>query len=101
MIQLSYPQLSISIVLLLLVAILSYSERMDLERSLLVGSIRCFLQLTLMGFLLRLLFVHPAWYWVITALIFMTGFAVHAAVARQKPYMPGSLRAAGVGIAAG
>lgn len=87
--QISYWQLAIAAVLMGITIILSRVERLDLERDLLMATIRSFVQLMAVGYLLQAIFVANRWYWVLITLAVMTAVAGHTAAERSRD-IPGS-----------
>lgn len=70
--------------------ILSRVERARLERDLLIGTIRCFAQLMVIGYVLKAIFQADRWYWVVLTLSVMIGVAGFEAVRREKKKAPGT-----------
>jgi len=81
-ISLSAGQLIIATSLILICGIISVALQLDLERRLLIASIRTVVQLLLIGLVLRWIFAHEAWYFILGLLVIMTLIAGTAAVQR-------------------
>lgn len=98
---LSLPDLAVSGLLVCLALIISRGERLGLERSLVVGTVRTFLQLTAVGYILGWVFHASQWYWTILFLCVMLAAAAHAGADRQERPLTGLLAIMAVSIAAG
>ena len=83
-VPLDWPDLVLAALLLLVNGLLSVAFRLGLERTL--ASQRCAwsLQLGLIGFVLKLLFVQTSVFWVMLAALVMAGVAGHEVWARQS-----------------
>lgn len=81
-IPISYPQLAMSLILLLIVGVISALLRLGLLRPLAWGALRTFLQLTLIGFALRFLFALENVGVVLGLVTFMAAIATQAATKR-------------------
>ena len=71
--------------------LLSYIEKIKLEKDLLVGTLRCFAQLMIVGYVLRAIFQANQWYWVVLTIIVMICVAGFDAVRREKKKSPYTL----------
>ncbi len=80
----SYPQLAIALVLIVVTMVLSRLERLDVEKDLLIGTVRSFAQLTAVGFVLQAIFNANRWYWVLLTLAVMTAVAGWTAAQRSR-----------------
>lgn len=78
----SWQQLAFATVFVVLVGALSVRLSLGLERDLLVGTVRTYLQLFLVGYLLSYVFSADAWYWVVLVLLVMALFATRIALKR-------------------
>ena len=87
--DLSWWQLGLALLLVVVVAVISLRQRLGLERDLLVGTVRTIVQLYLVGLILAAVFNAARWYWVLLILVVMTAVATHAAVARLAKPIPG------------
>lgn len=81
-IELSYWQVSLAALLILINAAISLFLRLGLERTLLIASIRTTMQLLLLGWGLQWVFQVDAWYVVIGIMALMTLIAGHTAKQR-------------------
>ncbi len=87
--QISYQQLAVALVLVLITLVLSRIERLAIEKDLLIGSVRAFLQLVAVGYVLQAIFSANKWYWVLLTLAVMTAVAGYTAAQRSKD-IPGA-----------
>lgn len=84
-------ELLTSIAFMAIVIFLSYIEKIKLEKDLLVGTLRCFVQLMAVGYILRSVFQANKWYWVVLILFVMLCVAGFDAVRREKKKSPYTL----------
>src|SRR5205823_13006862 len=87
--DLSWWQLGLALLLVVVVAVISLRQRLGLERDLLVGTVRTIVQLYLVGVIQAAVFSAARWYWVLLILIVMAAAATHAAVSRLAKPIPG------------
>ena len=87
-IDLSWWQLALALLLVIVVAIVSLRQRLGLERDLLIGIVRTVVQLYLVGLILAAVFHAARWYWVLLILGVMAAIATHAAVSRLAKPIP-------------
>jgi putative ABC transport system permease protein len=97
-IELSWWQLALALLLVLVVAAVSLRERLGLERDLLIGAARALVQLYLVGLILAVVFSAARWYWVLLILLVMAAIATHAAVSRLTKPIPGVYCVAAVSL---
>jgi len=64
--------------------LISYIEKTRLEKDFLVGTLRCFVQLMIVGYVLKAIFDANKWYWVTLALVVMISVAGFEAIRREK-----------------
>src|SRR6185369_4322568 len=88
-IELSFWQLALALLLVGAVVAISIRQALGLERDLLVGAVRTVVQLYLVGLILAAVFAAARWYWVLLILIVMVAVATHAAVSRLTRPIPG------------
>jgi putative ABC transport system permease protein len=90
MIHLDWVDLAIAAVLVIALGVLSWRERLALEKQLLIGSLRTVVQLTLVGLVLKVLFAadHPLW--VAAMSLVMLAAAGWEVVSRQKRRLVGA-----------
>lgn len=102
-ISLHYTDLALALVLIAISLGLSWLDRARLEKDLLTGTVRAFVQLMLVGYILKLVFDLSRWYWVLLMLGVMTTVAAQNAVSREtepvKGVWPIMLGSIGVGAA--
>ena len=84
MISIGYEELALGSVLLVVHAAISLWYRTGVAVSLLIASVRMVVQLALMAYVLRFLFVTQMPLWTIVAVIVMISFAGYEVMARQK-----------------
>jgi putative ABC transport system permease protein len=82
--QISYGQLAVALVLVAITFALSRVERLGLERELLVATVRSFVQLMAVGYVLQAIFNANRWYWVLLTLAVMTAVAGYTAAQRSR-----------------
>lgn len=102
-IEISYFDLAISGVLVFASILLSWHFQLGLQRDMLMGAIRTFIQLSLTGYVLVFIIKRSQmheWYWVVLALIVMLGVAVITARGRMKEPLPGKTKIFTVAITA-
>jgi putative ABC transport system permease protein len=87
-IQINLSDLGIALVLILISLFLSYRERVGLGKSIIIGTIRAFIQLIAIGYILKLIFDLSKWYWVLLMLAVMITVAGFDAVRRQDKKVP-------------
>jgi putative ABC transport system permease protein len=76
-------------ILFFLILILSVRERVNLEKQLIIGSLRTIFQLIMIGYIIEYIFHLNRWYIVLLALSFMVLVATQTATARQKKKIKG------------
>lgn len=84
-------ELLTSVAFMVIVILLSYIEKMKLEKDLVVGTLRCFVQLMAVGYVLRSIFQANKWYWVVLIIIVMITVAGFDSVRREKKKSPYTL----------
>jgi putative ABC transport system permease protein len=97
-IELSFWQVALALLLVGAVVAISARQSLGLERDLVIGSLRTMVQLYLVGLILAAVFATARWYWVLLILAAMTAVATHAAVSRLTKPIPGAYRIAGVAL---
>ena len=83
-IHISLIDLLIALLFVGVTALVSYWQGLGLERDIAVGTVRTFVQLLTVGFVLQRLFDASRWYWVVVALAIMTTVAGYNAMKRQS-----------------
>lgn len=64
--------------------LISYIEKTKLEKDFFVGTLRCFVQLMIVGYILKAIFDADKWYWVALTLVVMICVAGFEAIRREK-----------------
>jgi putative ABC transport system permease protein len=85
-INISYLDLFLATCLIIVTLVVSIKERLAMEKDLLIGAVRTFMQLMLVGYVLQFIFNTKRWYLVLLSLIIMILVAGHNALKRQKIY---------------
>ena len=75
--------LAIALLFVAITALVSRWQKLGLERDIATGTVRTFVQLLAVGFVLQQLFSTSRWYWVVFALAVMTTVAAYNAMKRQ------------------
>lgn len=88
-IQLSPLDLSFAALLILALALLSRRLNLGLEKRILISAVRTVIQLTLIGFVLKVLFAHVQFGWIVLMALVMLLAAGHEATSRQKHKLRG------------
>ncbi|HWN12514.1 MAG TPA: ABC transporter permease, partial [Candidatus Dormibacteraeota bacterium] len=88
-IDLSYWQVGVALVLIAVVIVISIRQSLGLERDLALGSLRTMVQLYAVGLILAAVFASARWYWVVFIVVAMTAAATQAAVSRLRKPIPG------------
>ena len=76
-------------ILFFLILVLSIRERVNLEKQLIIGSLRTIFQLIMIGYIIEYVFHLNRWYIVLLALSLMVLVATQTATARQKKKIKG------------
>ena len=87
-IALSYTDLLIALILIFIPIIISFQSRLGIEKDILIGTVRTFIQLMLIGYVLKYLFSFKKWYFVLLMIAIMALVAGYNAVKRQKTAIP-------------
>jgi len=82
-IQIGNLELLTSAAFMLIVVLLSYIEKTRMEKDMLVGTLRCFAQLMMVGYILRVIFNANKWYWVALTIVIMICVAGFDAIRRE------------------
>ena len=100
-IHISLIDLLIALLFVGVTALVSYWQGLGLERDIAVGTVRTFVQLLTVGFVLQRLFDASRWHWVVAALAAMTTVAGYNAMKRQSGAKQGLFAVMTAAIAAG
>lgn len=87
--DLSFWQLGLALLLVVVLVAISIRQSLGLERDLVIGTVRTVVQLYLIGLILAAVFAAARWYWVLLILAVMAAIATHAAVSRLAKPIPG------------
>ncbi len=85
---LSYTDLAIAFILILIPIIISWRIRLGIEKEILIGTVRTFFQLVFIGYALKYIFNLRDWRAVMLMIILMAAIAGRNAVKRQKYDIP-------------
>ncbi|MGY3454068.1 ABC-type iron transport system FetAB permease component [Bradyrhizobium sp. USDA 4353] len=88
-IQLSYSDLILPALLVVMDGVLSLVLRLKLEKQLAIATLRMVIQLVLVGYVLTFLFAAVSPLWTALAALTMVLFASREIIARQKRRLPG------------
>ena len=87
-ISLSYTDLLMALTLVLIPIVISFQSKLGIEKEVLVGTVRTFIQLMIIGYILKYIFSIRKWYFVLLMILVMTLVAGYNAVKRQKIKIP-------------
>jgi len=88
-ISLEYSDLLIALVLILIPIVISFQRKLGIEKDLLIGTVRTFIQLMIIGYVLKYIFNFKKWYFVLLMIAIMAIVAGYNAVKRQKTKIKG------------
>jgi putative ABC transport system permease protein len=88
-ISLSYNDLLIALILILIPIVISFQRRLGIEKDILIGTVRAFIQLMIIGYVLKYIFSFKKWYFVLLMIAIMAVVAGYNAVKRQKTKIKG------------
>lgn len=88
-IPLSYTDILIALVLILIPVAISFQSRLGIEKDILIGTVRTFVQLMIIGYILKYLFSFKKWYFVLLMIAIMALVAGYNAAKRQKVKIAG------------
>lgn len=87
-ISLQLSDLGLALIFIAITWAISYWQRLGIEKDLLWGSVRAFIQLMAVGYILQAVFDLRRWYLVLLIILAMTGIAGYNAYIRQKNRWP-------------
>ena len=90
--NLSVLQLSIAYVFILVLLVIFKSRGIKRERQILIASVRMTVQLTVMGYVLMIVFENPSWWLTAIMIAIMIAFAIYNAIKRVKNTMSKQLQ---------
>ncbi len=88
-ISLDYTDLLIALVLILIPIVISFQRKLGIEKDILIGTVRTFVQLMIIGYVLKYIFSFKKWYFVMLMIAVMAVVAGYNAVKRQKTSIKG------------
>ena len=88
-IALNYTDLVIALTLILIPIVISFQSHLGIEKDVLIGTVRTFIQLMIIGYILKYIFSFKKWYFVLLMIAIMAIVAGYNAVKRQKAKIPG------------
>ena len=88
-IPLSWVDVGVAAILVLASGVISIVLRLGIERTLAIAAVRMFVQLALIGFVLKLLFAQTGWLWTALVALVMVLIASHEVWARQSSRLSG------------
>ncbi|MDH4127558.1 MAG: iron export ABC transporter permease subunit FetB [Spirochaetota bacterium] len=83
-VEISWLQLSLVSIFILVLLAISLYESLKLEKSILIGSFRTIAQLILVGYLIKAIFLNAEWYYVLPILVIMLLLASQTLIKRLK-----------------
>ncbi len=87
--SLDYTDLIIALILILIPIGISFQNRLGIEKEIVIGTIRTFIQLVAIGYLLKYIFTMRKWYVILLMIFIMAIVAGYNAVRRQKKKVKG------------
>ncbi|MBD3348444.1 MAG: iron export ABC transporter permease subunit FetB [Candidatus Eisenbacteria bacterium] len=99
--EIGWTDVIISLSLIVVVLVVAVVQRLGIAKSVLIGAVRTFAQLMLIGYVLKFVFDLSKWYWVVLMLAVMLVVASRTAAARDECPCPGKLLLSGTAITAG
>ena len=91
-INLSIVQLSIAYIFILVLLVIFKSRGIKREKQILIASVRMTVQLTIMGYVLMIVFEHGSWWLTAIMIAIMMAFAIYNAIKRVKNTMSKQLQ---------
>jgi len=99
--EITWVDVAISLSLVAVVLVVALVQRLGIAKSVLIGSVRTFAQLMLIGYVLKFVFDLSKWYWVVLMVAVMLVVASRTAAARDECRCPGKALLAGTAITSG
>lgn len=88
-IHLDYFDVVTALILILIPISISFKTRLGIEKDILIGTVRTFIQLVLIGYILKYIFNLKTWYFILLMILIMALVAGYNAVKRQKRKISG------------
>ncbi|MDR2721943.1 MAG: ABC transporter permease, partial [Coriobacteriaceae bacterium] len=92
-VDIGYIELFASALLMLIAGVVSYKLELGQAKRILVSTLRCFIQLLAVGFLLQYLFEYQTWWIMVLVVAVMLIAATQIATSRIKSSVPGLIPA--------
>jgi putative ABC transport system permease protein len=99
--EISWADVVVSLSLVGVLLVVALIERLGIGRAVVVGTIRTFAQLMIIGYILKYIFDMSKWYWVVLMLCVMVVVATRTAAAREENARPRKTATAGAAIGLG
>lgn len=99
--QLSWVDVATSLSLVGVVLVVTIAQRIGIARDVVVGTIRTFAQLLIVGYVLKFVFDLSKWYWVLLMLAVMLAIASRTAASRDRVVLVRKFPVAGLSIGVG
>jgi putative ABC transport system permease protein len=99
--EISWIDVIVSLSLVAVLVVVALVQRLGIGRSVIVGTIRTFVQLMVIGYVLKFIFDLSKWYWVLLMLAVMVAIATRTAASREETKRPGRTLTAGAAIGLG
>lgn len=99
--EIAWSDVFVSLALVGVLLVVSIVQRLGIGRTIIVGTVRTFAQLMIIGYVLKFLFDFSKWYWVILMLGVMVAVATRTAASREESRRPGRNLTAGAAIGLG
>ena len=99
--EISWADVIVSLSLVGVLLGVALVQRLGIGRGVIVGTIRTFVQLMIIGYVLKFMFDLSKWYWVVLMLSVMVAVATRTAASREETSRPGRTLTAGAAIGLG
>ena len=86
--SLSYTDMLVALTLILIPVVISFQSKLGIEKEILISTFRTFIQLMIIGYILKYIFNIRTWYLILLMILLMTFVAGYNAVKRQKVKIP-------------
>ena len=87
--SLNYYDVLTALILIIITVVISFQTRLGIEKEILIGAVRTFIQLVIIGYILKYIFDLKTWYIILLMILLMSIVAGHNAVKRQRRNIPG------------
>lgn len=99
--ELAWTDVLVSLVLVGVLFVVAVVQKLGIARGVVVGTVRTFAQLMIIGYVLEFVFDLSRWYWVVLMLGVMVAVAARTAASRDESRWPGKTAVAGLSIVLG